>query len=148
MKSKLLIVAMAAAIVSLAGCARSQSADTRTAMQKNYNSEADCRKEFAQPGDCVRYTTSTGGYGYHSPFFYPWGGIYHSNGVMSYNERVPTSGYTAAPAAYQSRVSSATNFSRVPASYSSRAYSSSSYGSSTRGGFGATGRSSGGSFGG
>lgn len=143
MKSKLLVLAMATAIVTLAGCARSQSADTRTAMQKDYTSQADCQRDFPQANDCVRYTTSTGGYGYHSPFFYPWGGIYHSNGMMSYNDRVPTSGYRAAPASVQSSVASRANFSRVPASYSH-----SSFGSSTRGGFGGTGRGFGGSFGG
>lgn len=147
MKNKLLVLGLTAAIVAMSGCARSQP-DTRTAMQKNYTSQADCQRDFPQAGDCTVYTTSTGGYAYHSPFFYPWGGVYHSSGMMGYNERVPTSGYVAAPRAMQSSIASRTNFSRVPASFSARSSYSGSFGASTRGGFGSTGRGFSGGFGG
>lgn len=121
----------------LASCAKKAPAqDTRTAMQKNYKSKAECQKEFAQEGDCVQYTTTNGGVGFHSPFFYPWGAIMHSNGIMGYNERVPSSGYVRAPSAAQNLLSSRTNFNNVPRSYSN------TYGGSTRGGFGSSGRSS------
>lgn len=136
MKNKFLVLAMTTVIVALSGCARSQ--DT-TAMQKNYQSQTDCQKDFPQANDCTRYTTSNGGYGYRSPFFYPWGGIYHSNGLMSYNNRVPTSGYVAAPANVSSRIASTRGFTAPRASFG---------GASTRGGFGSTGRSFGGSYGG
>jgi hypothetical protein len=137
MKSKFLVLAMATVIVALSGCANSQ--DNKQAMQKNYQTADACQKDFPQANDCTRYTTSTGGYGYHSPFFYPWGGIYHSNGVMSYNNRVPTSGYVAAPVSVSSRISSTRGFTAPRASFG---------GASTRGGFGSTGRGFGGSFGG
>jgi hypothetical protein len=136
MKSKFLVLALAAAIVAVAGCSSkaSSQADTKTAMQKRYNSEAECRKEFTNPGDCTRHTTSGGGGFFMSPFFYPWGGIMHSNGSMSYNNRVPSHGYTAAPAYAQKSMAARTNFSKVPASYTS------SHSSTVRGGFGGSAR--------
>ena len=143
---KTALVLTVAAIVALSACSKPRSSDyssteyssdSKTVMQKRYKGKDECQREFPQEGDCVRYTTASGGHGYISPFFYPWGGIYHSNGTMSYNQRVPTSGYYSAPPSTQSLVQSRTNFSNVPRSYSSRMA-----GNSTRGGFGASSRGS------
>lgn len=149
MKNKLLFTALFTALVTLSGCANEPQPDTKTAMQKKYTSAADCTKDFPTAGDCVRVTGNTGspgavqqaggggGFFFMSPFFYPWGGVMHNNGTTSYNQRVPTSGYFAAPPSSRlATASKAVNFSRVPASYSTRA------GSSTRGGFGGSARGS------
>ena len=143
MKSKFLVLALTAAIVAASGCSNSNAYDdddddrrTKTAMQKRYKSEAECRKEFNNPGDCKRTSSAGGGFFFMSPFFYPWGGVRHANGSMSYNNRVPKSGYTAAPANIQKSMASSTNFSRVPASYASASRST------VRGGFGGTARAS------
>lgn len=146
MKKKLLGIALLAALVATAGltaCTNKPAADTKTAMQKKYTSLADCAKDFPVAGDCTRQTVSgavagNGGGGgfYMSPFFYPWGGIIHNNGVTSYNQRVPTSGYYAAPPSSRlAAVSKSVNYSRV-----SPAYASSHASSSVRGGFGGSAR--------
>lgn len=141
MKNKLLVMAMAAAIVAISGCAKSQPDTSRTAMQKRYNSQAECQKDFPKDGDCTRVTGNTAGAGGHgggffmSPYFYPWGAVMHSNGSVDYNNRVPSSGYAAAPAHVQKSLSSSNrvSFSRAP-SYSSGSVRG-GFGSSARGGF-------------
>lgn len=136
MKSKFLFLAVALAVASVAGCSKNSNASdgTKTAMQKKYKSRAECQREFPSANDCTYRTTNGGGGFYMSPYFYPWGGIMHSNGSMSYNNRVPSSGYTAAPSNIQSSMASRTNFSKVPASYSA------SNSGTVRGGFGSSAR--------
>lgn len=146
MKQKFLLTAMLAAIVTLSGCVadNTPTADAKTAMQKKYNTQADCAKDFPVAGDCTFVTqqamagtgaTHAGGGYFMSPFFYPWGGIIHNNGTTTYNSRVPTSGYVAAaPTARLAAASKSVNFSRVPSSYGAR------FGGSTRGGFGGSAR--------
>lgn len=134
MKNTVLVLALAA-IVGIVGCtAKSQgSSDSKTAMQKRYKSQAECRKEFPKEGDCVRHTSTggTGGAFFMSPYFYPWGAIMHNNGLTSYNNSVPRSGYAPAPAAVQSRIaaSRSVNFSKAPSSSGT-----------VRGGFGGSSR--------
>lgn len=116
-------------MISLVGCANSQ--DTKTAMQKQYRTKEDCRREFPKEGDCREVRTGSGGMIFMSPYFYPWGAIMHGNGSVSYNQKVPSSGYVPAPASVQKGLASSgkVNFSRVPSSYGT-----------VRGGFGTTGR--------
>jgi hypothetical protein len=155
MNTKILALSLSMALVALTGCSsRSQAGNTNSpdntvAMQKRYNSQAECQRDFPTAGDCTRTTVSGtngvnhGGGFFMSPFFYPWGGIYHSNGSMSYNNRVPTSGYSVAPANAQRLVASKANFSNVPKGYTGyRSASTGSSSSTVRGGFGSSGRSS------
>lgn len=150
MKNKLMVLALTAALVSVAGCKQAPSPGTvqdttKTAMQKKYTNEADCKKDFPQAGDCVRQTTTAAGAGavgghggfFMSPFFYPWGAVMHNNGTTSYNSRVPTSGYAPAPLSSQGSLAKRADFARAPRA--------SSFGSSNsvRGGFGSSARSSG-----
>ena len=148
MNKKIMFLALSMALVAVAGCSsrsqagNSSAADNKTAMQKRYNSQAECQRDFPVAGDCTRTTvsgTNNGGGMFMSPFFYPWGGIYHSNGSMSYNNRVPTSGYSIAPANAQRLVASKTNFNNVPKGYAGYRAASTS---TVRGGFGSSGRSS------
>ena len=152
MKTKFLVFALTAALVAATGCSQRtpapQTDTTKTAMQKKYNSEAECKADFPTAGDCVRQTTSTGavggsshaggGFFFMSPFFYPWGAVAHNNGSTSYNQRVPSSGYAPAPLSAQRSLASRSgmDFSRAPSrsSYASRS------GGSVRGGFGSSSR--------
>lgn len=152
MKQKFLMVALLAAITSFAaGCAPDNpQPDVKTAMQKEYNSLADCSKDFPVAGDCTRVTggnlvpgsggahAGSGGFVFMSPYFYPWGGIIHSNGSTTYNNRVPTSGYhAAANSSRLAAVSKSVNYANVP-----RSYTSAGRASSVRGGFGGSARGS------
>lgn len=136
--TKLRLTLLATAIVFMAGCSPDPD---KTAVQKQYTSQADCQKDWNIPGDCTRASNSHGGFFFMSPYFYPWGGVYHNNGIMSYNQRVPTSGYTPVASGVQSRLASRVDFSQTP---TARANAIAARTASTRGGFGGTGRASGG----
>lgn len=133
---KLILPAVIAAAFSLAACSKRQAPDTRTAVQKQYATQADCQKDFPVAGDCTFVTNTAGAPGmghFMSPYFYPWGAIMHSNGMIDYGNRVPTAGYRAAPPSVQSSLASrGVNFAKAPAV--------SSFGGSTRGGFGSSAR--------
>lgn len=148
MKNLRLTLLAAAIVLMAAACAPAEP--DKTAMQKKYASEAECRKEWTTPGDCVgRKDTSSNGPGllFYGPLFYMWGAVMHNNGSMAYNQRVPSTGYYKAPAGLQSTMANRTNFSNSPsykAAAASRASAAAS--NSTRGGFGSSAgsRSSGG----
>jgi hypothetical protein len=178
MKQLKFITLAAAMCIALAACDDHPSGDdqalvqadqakvdqeVQTPLQKSYDSIDDCKKEFSTDGDCTTQTIIVDNQPrvvFFSPFYYPWGAIYHPGGFYSYGHTVPvvTSRVvtTTLPAsAARPNYSNASSYSssRTASMSSARASSSST---ASRGGFGGTARgasssssgSSGGSSGG
>src|SRR6478736_6256788 len=106
MRFKLLTLALSSAIavVGLTGCDEghvdgdeqvviekevksSVDKEVQTPLQKNYDTMDACKQEFSTDGDCTSTTIIVDNQPrtvFISPFFYPWGAIYHPWGVYSY----------------------------------------------------------------
>ena len=143
-KSLILTSAISFALV---GCDEHPNADDqrlvdneiKTPLQKSYDTIDDCKKEFNTDGDCTQSTVVVNGESHTvfvSPYFYPWGAIYHPWG-WGYGNTVPsvTSSSRITTTTLPPTVS-APNFSNSSSYASARASSL----AATRGGFGGTAR--------
>lgn len=113
--------------------------EVQTPLQKSYDSIDDCKKEFSTDGDCTSQTVIVDGSPhvvFFSPYYYPWGGIYHPMGGWAYGYPVPVGTSTRVVATSLPATVSKPNFSNASSYASSRVSSL----SASRGGFGGTAR--------
>lgn len=123
--------------------------EVQTPLQKTYDSLDECKQEFSTDGDCTTTTVIVDNQPHTvfiSPFFYPWGAIYHPGGYYSYGHSVPsvTSRVVSSSLPASAPKPNYSNSASYAATRSSALSTARASSGGTRGGFGGTARGFGG----